>query len=80
MILDEPTSAMDHETEARILKNLEDYFSGRTILFCTHRRSFIEKATRVIVLDNKGISLDISAEEYLSKIASLEERQKIGQV
>ena len=80
MILDEPTSAMDHETEARILENLEDYFSGRTILFCTHRRSFIEKATRVIVLDNNGINLDISAEEYLSKIASLEERQKIGQV
>ncbi len=80
MILDEPTSAMDHETEAKILNNLEEYFTGRTILFCTHRRSFIEKATRVIVLDDKGIKLDISAEEYLNKIASLDERQKIGQI
>ena len=73
LILDEPTSAMDSESEQRILKNLEDYFEGRTVLFCTHRTSFIEKATRVIILNNNGIQLDISADEYLRKMANVKE-------
>ena len=64
---------MDSESEQRILKNLEDYFEGRTVLFCTHRTSFIEKATRVIILNNNGIQLDISADEYLRKMANVKE-------
>ena len=73
LILDEPTSAMDSDSEQRILKNLEDYFEGRTVLFCTHRTSFIEKATRVIILNNNGIQLDIPADEYLRKMANVKE-------
>ncbi len=80
MILDEPTSAMDADTERKILNNLEDFFDGRTILFCTHRTSFIEKSTRVLILDKKGIKLDMPSKDYLSKIASLKtiDAKKIG--
>tara|TARA_B100001769_G_C22111488_1_gene601374 strand:- start:1457 stop:3187 length:1731 start_codon:yes stop_codon:yes gene_type:complete len=78
LILDEPTSAMDHETESKLLNNLEEYFSGRTVLFCTHRKSFIEKASRVIILDNKGIKNDVSSEEYLARLESFQNKQITG--
>ena len=67
-------------SERKILNNLEDFFDGRTILFCTHRTSFIEKSTRVLILDKKGIKLDMPSKDYLSKIASLKtiDAKKIG--
>ena len=69
---------MDHETESKLLNNLEEYFSGRTVLFCTHRKSFIEKASRVIILDNKGIKNDVSSEEYLARLESFQNKQITG--
>ena len=78
LVLDEPTSAMDMDTESRILENLEDYFDGRTVFFCTHRASFINKATRVIIINDRGIQVDMPAEEYLKKIQPVKEVSQIG--
>jgi ATP-binding cassette subfamily B protein len=39
LVLDEPTSAVDVRTEARILAALEDLMRGRTTFLIAHRRS-----------------------------------------
>ncbi len=70
LILDEPTSSMDAQTEKQLLNNMDEYFEGRTIIMCTHRTSFLEKATRVIVLDNGKIALDKSKDEYMRMVQS----------
>lgn len=50
LILDEPTAALDAETEHRVLANLREWGRGRTIFLITHRLSTIRQADRVVLL------------------------------
>ena len=56
LVLDEFTSALDSETEERIIANLEPYFAGRTVIIVAHRLSTIRRvAHQIVVLDRDGI-------------------------
>jgi len=50
LILDEPTSAMDAETEALFLQGLERFGTGRTTFVIAHRLSTVRKADVIVVL------------------------------
>jgi ATP-binding cassette subfamily B protein/subfamily B ATP-binding cassette protein MsbA len=50
LILDEPTSSVDAETEALIMEGLEQLSSGRTTFIIAHRLSTVRKADRIVVL------------------------------
>ncbi len=56
LVLDEFTSALDSETEERILRNLEPWLQGRTVIIIAHRLSTVRKlADQIVVLDKNGI-------------------------
>jgi ATP-binding cassette subfamily B protein len=56
LMLDEFTSALDSETEERILRNLEPWLVDRTVIIIAHRLSTVRKlADEIIVLDASGI-------------------------
>ena len=38
LFLDEFTSALDEKTENKIIKNLKEYFKGKSIMIITHRK------------------------------------------
>ncbi|WP_245872979.1 ABC transporter ATP-binding protein [Deinococcus planocerae] len=50
LLLDEPTSAVDAESEALVVAALDELMRGRTALIVTHRLSLARGADRVIVL------------------------------
>jgi ATP-binding cassette subfamily B protein/subfamily B ATP-binding cassette protein MsbA len=50
LILDEPTSAVDTETEALIMESLETLMTGKTTLVIAHRLSTVRKVDRIVVL------------------------------
>jgi ABC-type multidrug transport system fused ATPase/permease subunit len=52
LILDEPTSAVDAESEVTILDALRNLAAGRTVLVISHRPSTVELAQRVAVLED----------------------------
>ena len=52
LIMDEPTSAVDSETEQTIQKTLEWLMKNRTTLVIAHRLSTIRNADKIIVLEN----------------------------
>jgi ATP-binding cassette subfamily B protein len=52
IILDEATRALDVETEHRVLHNLREHFSGRTIISIAHRLYTLRDADRILVLDS----------------------------
>ena len=51
LILDEPASALDATTEARVMQGLEALMAGRTTFVIAHRLSTVRRADVILVLD-----------------------------
>jgi ATP-binding cassette subfamily B protein/subfamily B ATP-binding cassette protein MsbA len=52
LILDEPTSAVDAETEAGLMEALAYLMQGRTTFIIAHRLSTIRRANQILVIEN----------------------------
>ncbi len=55
ILFDEATNALDANTEYKIIKNLEEFFKGRTVLVVAHRLSTVRNADNIIVIENGSI-------------------------
>jgi subfamily B ATP-binding cassette protein MsbA len=55
LILDEATSALDNESERAVQAALDTLMAGRTTLVIAHRLSTVERADRIVVLDQGRI-------------------------
>jgi ATP-binding cassette subfamily B multidrug efflux pump len=64
MIFDDCLSAVDMETESRILKSLKDVQSNRTCIIIAHRISTVKNADKIVVL-NKGRIVEMGNHEEL---------------
>lgn len=58
LLLDEPTSAVDAESEAQVTLALQEIMRGRTTLIVTHRLSLARGADRVLVMADGKIVED----------------------
>jgi len=50
LILDEPTAALDTESESLVVRALEKLMKGRTVITIAHRLSTIRNSDKIIVL------------------------------
>jgi ATP-binding cassette subfamily C protein LapB len=58
LLLDEPSSAMDHQSEDALKARLRRFTTGKTVVLVTHRTSLLELVDRLIVIDNGQIMAD----------------------
>lgn len=58
VVLDEPFSAVDPETERMLLDTLFNAFDGKTLVVITHHLMDIERFDRVILMHDGAITLD----------------------
>jgi ABC-type multidrug transport system fused ATPase/permease subunit len=65
VVLDEPTSQIDVETEMLLHRALDRLCENKTVLMIAHRLSTIEKADRIIVLDHHGHVAESGTREVL---------------
>jgi len=63
VLLDEPESALDMESDHCIIDLIREYRGKRTVLIVAHRPSYIREADRVIVMNRGSISFDGTPEE-----------------
>ena len=55
LILDEPTAALDPQTENLLVKSLHDAAEGRLVIVIAHRLSTIKQADQIVFLDEGSI-------------------------
>ncbi|MDO5410808.1 MAG: ABC transporter ATP-binding protein [Lachnospiraceae bacterium] len=72
LLLDEATSNVDVESKAIIDKALSALMKGRTTVFISHDPQEIKTADHVIVLNNKSVEAQGTAEEIAGTSATLE--------
>jgi ATP-binding cassette, subfamily C, bacterial LapB len=73
LLLDEPTSAMDNEREARVVQMLKKELSdgalaGAGLIIATHRLPILQLADRIIWLDKGKVVADGPREEVFRKV------------
>jgi ATP-binding cassette subfamily B protein len=54
LVLDDALSAVDTETETKLIDNLRRAGHGRTVVIAAHRLSSVARAERIVVLSREG--------------------------
>jgi ATP-binding cassette subfamily C protein LapB len=68
VIMDEPTSAMDAQTEGGLIQRLQEELRDRTLIMITHRPPLLQLVRRIILLDKGKIVADGTRDAVLQKI------------
>ena len=67
ILMDDPISQIDSETEMAIYNALTKYFKGKTVLITTQRLSTLRLADRVVIMDNGRIVEEGTHEELIKR-------------
>ncbi|HSY66482.1 MAG TPA: ABC transporter ATP-binding protein [Terriglobales bacterium] len=67
LILDEPTAALDTESERMVIEALERLMKGRTVITIAHRLSTIRDANKIIVLKEGVVAEEGTHDELLAR-------------
>jgi ATP-binding cassette subfamily B protein len=66
LLLDDPTSAIDAETEREILSAMEAAMEGRTTFIVAHRLATLRRADRILVLDRGRLAQSGTHDELMA--------------
>lgn len=58
LLLDEPTSAMDHSGEEEVKRRLQEESANKTVVLISHRSSLYDMVERIIVIDSGRVVAD----------------------
>jgi subfamily B ATP-binding cassette protein MsbA len=67
LILDEPTAALDTESEKLVIEALERLMKGRTVIMIAHRLSTIKDADKIIVLKDGVVAEEGTNQELIAQ-------------
>lgn len=68
ILLDEPTSAMDHSGEEFVKQRLKEATVGKTVMIISHRSSLFDLADRIIVIDQGKVVADGAKEQVIEAL------------
>jgi ATP-binding cassette, subfamily B, bacterial MsbA len=79
LILDEASSALDNESEQRIIKTFKEYAKDKITITIAHRLSTIEHADRIFVMKQGSIIASGTHEELIENSAEYRRLYKSGE-
>ncbi len=65
-MLDEPSASLDSETEALLMSVIRELPAEITVIFTTHRKSWLALSTRILVVEGGGIRRDVASDALQS--------------
>ncbi|MBF4989424.1 type I secretion system permease/ATPase [Methylophilus sp. 14] len=68
VLLDEPTSAMDHSGEETVKRNIAQAAVDKTMIVISHRNAMLELAERLIVIDGGQVVADGNKEDVTAAL------------
>ena len=68
LVMDEPSSAMDAQTEGSLIQRLQEELKDRTLVLITHRPPLLQLVQRIILLDRGKVVADGPRDAVLQKI------------
>jgi ATP-binding cassette subfamily C protein LapB len=69
-VLDEPSSNLDMASENRLMRRLQGFLRGKTLVLMTHRPSLLALVDRVIVLNEQRVVADGPRDAVLRALRS----------
>jgi len=70
LLLDEPTSAMDHSGEEVVKQRLKQEATGKTMMLISHRSSLFDLVDRIIVIDSGRVVADGAKQDIIEALKS----------
>jgi ATP-binding cassette subfamily C protein LapB len=68
LVFDEPTSAMDAQTETALIQRLRDELKDRTLVLITHRPPLLALVSRIMLIERGKVAMDGPRDEVLKQI------------
>ncbi len=69
LLMDEPTSSMDAQSEVSFLRQLRQACGGCTLVMVTHRPAVLELVDRVVVVDGGRVVMDGPKDQVLAALS-----------
>jgi ATP-binding cassette subfamily C protein LapB len=79
LLMDEPTSSMDAQSELAFLRQLHESARGCTLIMVTHRPAVLELVQRIIVVDAGKIVMDGPKAQVLAALSGTRPMPQPGQ-
>jgi ATP-binding cassette, subfamily C, bacterial LapB len=68
LVFDEPTSAMDAQTETALIQRLREELKDRTLILITHRPPLLALVSRILLIERGKVAMDGPRDEVLKQI------------
>ncbi len=68
LVFDEPTSAMDAQTETALIHRLREELKDRTLVLITHRPPLLALVSRIMLIEKGKVAMDGPRDEVLKQI------------
>ena len=69
LLMDEPTSSMDAQSEAQFIAQLKPLLAARTLVVVTHRPALLELVDRIVVVEGGRVIIDGPKAQVLAVLA-----------
>lgn len=79
VLLDEPTTGLDGDTEIRALNALARWAHDKTMIVVTHRPQVLQMVQRIIVINNGTVAIDGPRDAVLQQLMLNEAQQREAQ-
>ncbi|EFN8697511.1 type I secretion system permease/ATPase, partial [Escherichia coli] len=76
VLLDEPTTGLDLQTESVVLKGLSHWSRGRTMVVVTHRLQVLNIVDRIVVMNEGRVMMDGPRDEILKKLSGKQQSEE----